>query len=618
MSLEIPDYVDYTKDQRYSQRVMAGGFGSLLTNSETVDRLLDEMDPVDKKSLQGWYWFDWANQAFALTVITVVVPTLLSNMFNLANGGSADYAGMTFTGDSFYAVVLGISSIFVAIVSPVLGAIADRMPIKKKILRVYTVVGILFTGLMGLAPYMDDSSSYKFLAICLIMGNIGFAGGHAIYSAFLPYLGDKRLMDHISSWGYAYGFLGGCILLTVHLAIGLRYGFEDPDVQCFVFVTSALWWLGFSVPMFRNTPEPEIPNPTDYSSIFEAVKDGVREIRNTFSEIRRYKVLTLFMCGYLLFYDGVNAIGGLAAAYADSVLRIDFTMNFVLLLSANIVAIPMTIIGGSLASKYGNKNILGGALTIFCVVSVLGVGFAPLELGDDHERYDFQYDWNEEEGAYKLSTLYDRGVDGWVSESGEGDEDFRVAFLSFLKDEGSEISLLSLDDASLLSSNMVNETNHRFSFSFRGGDLNGDASVGKEHPTIIEGGPIDWWPNLLRDNIWEPAGLGINLQWIILGMSFGMVMGVAGALSRSLFSVLIPTTKTTEFFGFFAFIGKAVSVLGPIIYAIVAASMDSRMGLLSVVVPILMGMCFFFVVDVEEGIRVANKVDEEARGGEIE
>jgi MFS-type transporter involved in bile tolerance (Atg22 family) len=539
-------------------------------------------------------------------------------MFNLANGGSADYAGMTFTGDSFYAVVLGISSIFVAIVSPVLGAIADRMPIKKKILRVYTVVGILFTGLMGLAPYMDDSSSYKFLAICLIMGNIGFAGGHAIYSAFLPYLGDKRLMDHISSWGYAYGFLGGCILLTVHLAIGLRYGFEDPDVQCFVFVTSALWWLGFSVPMFRNTPEPEIPNPTDYSSLFEAVKDGVREIRNTFSEIRRYKVLTLFMCGYLLFYDGVNAIGGLAAAYADSVLRIDFTMNFVLLLSANIVAIPMTIIGGSLASKYGNKNILGGALTIFCVVSVLGVGFAPLELGDDHERYDFQYDWNEEEGAYKLSTLYDRGVDGWVSESGEGDEDFRVAFLSFLKNGGSEISLLSLDDASLLSSNMVNETNHRFSFSFRGGDLDGDASVGKEHPTIIEGGPIDWWPNLLRDNIWEPAGLGINLQWIILGMSFGMVMGVAGALSRSLFSVLIPTTKTTEFFGFFAFIGKAVSVLGPIVYAIVAASMDSRMGLLSVVVPILMGMCFFFVVDVEEGIRVANKVDEEARGGEIE
>ena len=613
-----PDYVDDTKDQVYSQRVMAGGFGGLLANSETVDRLLDEMDEADRKSLQGWYWFDWANQAFALTVITVVVPTLLSNMFNLANGGSADYGGMTFTGDSFYAVVLGISSVFVAIVSPVLGAIADRMPIKKKILKVYTVVGILFTGLMGLAPYMDEDSSYKFLAICLIMGNIGFAGGHAIYSAFLPYLGEKRLMDHISSWGYAYGFLGGCILLTFHLAVGLKFGFENPDVQCFVFVTSALWWLGFSIPMFLNTPEPEIPNPTEYSTTLEAVADGLREIKNTFMEIRRYKVLSLFMCGYLLFYDGVNAIGGLAAAYADSVLRIDFTMNFVLLLSANVVAIPMTIIGGRLAGKYGNKNILGGSLVIFCVISVLGVGFAPLELNTDHERYDFQYDWDEDEGAYELSTLYDRGVDGWVSESGEGDEDFRRAFLSFLKNGDSEIGLLNLEDASLLSSNMMNETNHRFSFSFRGGVLDGSVSVGDEHPTIIEGGPIDWWPNFLRDNVWEPAGLGINLQWIILGMSFGMVMGVAGSLSRSLFSVLIPTSKTTEFFGFFAFIGKAVSVLGPIVYAIVAASMDSRMGLLSVVVPILMGMCFFFVVDVEEGIRVANEVDEESMGAMVE
>ena len=183
-----------------------------------------------------------------------------------------------------------------------------------------------------------------------------------------------------------------------------------------------------------------------------------------------------------------------------------------------------------------------------------------------------------------------------------------------MKNGDEEITLLALDDASSLSAEMVNETNHRFSFSFRGGPLDGDVSVGDEHPTIIEGGPIDWWPNFLRDNIWEPAGLGINLQWVILGMSFGMVMGVAGALSRSLFSVLIPTTKTTEFFGFFAFIGKAVSVLGPIVYAIVAASMDSRMGLLSVVVPILMGMCFFFVVDVDEGIRVAKEVDDEAMG----
>ena len=109
-----------------------------LENHQLVRRIIDEMDPDSKKALNSWYWYDWANQAFALTVITVVVPALLSNMFELATGGGAEYEGMKITGDTFYAIVLASSSIFVAIISPFLGAIADRMPIKKKILWIYT------------------------------------------------------------------------------------------------------------------------------------------------------------------------------------------------------------------------------------------------------------------------------------------------------------------------------------------------------------------------------------------------------------------------------------------------------------------------------------------------
>jgi len=104
------------------------------SKSEMVDNLLDKMSEDDKKSLKSWYWYDWANQAFALTVLTVVVPTLLSSMFNLSTGGGKEYAGWEVTGDGFYAIVLAISSWFVAISSPFLGAVADRMPIKKKIL----------------------------------------------------------------------------------------------------------------------------------------------------------------------------------------------------------------------------------------------------------------------------------------------------------------------------------------------------------------------------------------------------------------------------------------------------------------------------------------------------
>ena len=103
-------------------------------------------------------------------------------------------------------------------------------------------------------------------------------------------------MDHVSSWGYAYGYAGGSLLLIVHLVVGTTgfFGLStswSPPVLSFVFITSALWWLGFGMPIFKNTPEPEIPNPTEYESLTEAMIDGFREVGKTFKEIKKYKVL---------------------------------------------------------------------------------------------------------------------------------------------------------------------------------------------------------------------------------------------------------------------------------------------------------------------------------------
>ena len=100
------------------------------------------------------------------------------------------------------------------------------------------------------------------------------------------------------------------------------------------------------MPLFRNTPEPEIPNPKEYGSAMDAVRDGLREVRSTFGEVRKFKVLAIYLLSYLLFFDGINTIGGMASAFGDSVLRINPSMNFVLLLMVNITAIPMAIVGG--------------------------------------------------------------------------------------------------------------------------------------------------------------------------------------------------------------------------------------------------------------------------------
>lgn len=599
-------------------------------HQERVSEIIGGMDESSKRALKGWYLYDWANQAFSLTVVTVLVPQLLSSMFELSTGGGSEIGSLEITGDTFYAIVLGMASLFVAITSPVLGAVADRMPIKKKILWAYTIVGVFFTALMGVAPHIQGDSNYKLLAFCLVMGNIGFAGGNVIYYSLMPYLADRRAMDHVSSWGYAYGFAGGSLILVIHLIVGNTgfFGLSSPWspwTLSFIFVTSAMWWLGFGLPLFRDTPEPEVANSKQYNSVIEAISDGFIEVRKTIGEIRRFRILAIFLGSYLLFYDGLNTIGGMATAFGDSVLRIDPKMNFILLLMVNITAIPMTILGGKLASRFGTKLVLAMALAVFSLVAVMAVGFAPLELDDNHERYDFQYDYNRQNGEYELSTLYGKGVKGWVSKSGEGDHEFRDSFMEYLFEssidseterhwvEGDIVAEdITVIDGEGLIEEMSQMTRHRFSFSFSGGPLDGNRSVGDEHPTIIEGELADWWPNFLRDNVWGPLNFGVSSQWILLGMMVGTVMGTAGAQARSMFTMLTPTSRTAEFFGFYGFIGKAAAVIGPIVYAICAATMGSRMGLVSVIFVIIMGWVLFIFVDLEEGIEVAKRADSEA------
>ncbi len=588
---------------------------------------IEGMSDSENKALKSWYWYDWANQAFALTIGTVLGGQLITRYFNLATGGSSEIAGFNVTGTSFYAAVLGLSMVFVAISSPILGAIADRIRIKKKIVWIYTLIGVIFTAFMGFAPHLNEDSAYRLLAFCFLMGQIGMAGGNTIYYAFMPYLADQDQMEKVSSWGFAYGFAGGTVILIVHLIVmatgglGLTSAY-GPWTLSFAFVTTSLWWLGFGLPFFRNTPEPEIAKERTYSSVLDAVSDGLNEVRSTFREVKKYRILVIYLFSYLLFYDVLHTVGGVASSFAENDLRLPVLMNFALILLANIIAIPMSVVGGMLAARYGAKAVLGGSIGVYMMVLIIATGFAPLDLNEDHERFDFRYEYIAESDEYELSTLHDRGVKGWVSKSGPGDKEFRESFLQYMVegdldgevwlDSDIEKTVISNQEASLLASEMSQMTNHRWSFSFKGGDLDNMSSVGDHHITIIEGGPIDWWPNFLRDNVWSPLNIGVTIQWLLLGTMVGFVQGSAGAQARSLFAYLVPKSRTTEFFGFFGFMGKAAAVIGPFIFAFFSAAYDTRFGILILLVILILGLFLFPFIDVEEGKRVAREADVEA------
>lgn len=656
-----------------------------VDDKRTTKEIMSAMTDDDKKALKGWYFFDWANQAYALTVMTVIAPALMAALYNKATG--------TQSGDTFYAWVLTISMIFVVITAPALGVIADKMPIKKKLLKWYTVAGILFTALMGAAPYFG-SQGYIILALMYTIGTIGFTGGNVIYYSFMPYLAPRQCQDHVSTWGYAYGFIGGSSLLIFHLIVLLGTSWDTNFQMAVIFATSAIWWWGFGALIFKWTPEPEIPSEMEWEGFGKATKMAYRQVFQTFKEVKRFKVLAYFLLAYLLFYDGVNTIASMASAFGESVLRLDPSMNVLLLLTVNIVAIPMTLVFGKLADVRGTKFALMLALFIYCFVAIVAAGFAPLELDptadddgdeipDDAERYDFTFTWDGD-GNYTMDTLYDRGYEGWVGETAKGDAAFRdnfqeyfpeadysvgdkgestiatglmvcvviLAFVAILgggimfiqrkelgwlgvlamiamvsiaifasstladqkKTEDEDVMQIDGANATLMVDAFNNTSDHRFSILFVGGPEGGESELGDRHPTVVDqGGPADGWATFMRDNVWSPLNISVSLQWIILGMFVGIAMGSAGAQARSMFSQLVPETRTSEFFGFFGFLGKSAAMIGTFLYGIASSVFDSRVAILTITIVILAGTYLTSRVDLEEGIRVAEEEDARAR-----
>ena len=172
-----------------------------------------------------------------------------------------------------------------------------------------------------------------------------------------------------------------------------------------------------------------------------------------------------------------------------------------------------------------------------------------------------------------------------------------------------EVETITPEDASSLISAFDNVSDHRFAIIVIGPD-SVSSEVGDRHPTIVDqGGMVDGWAEFMRDNVWEPFGITVSLQWIILGCLVGMVMGSAGAQARSMFSMLIPETRTSEFFGFFGFLGKSAAMIGTFLYGIASSTFDSRVAIMTITIVILAGTILASRIDLEEGIRVANEED---------
>jgi len=209
-----------------------------------VEPTIETTEAEEKeKAISGYGYYDWGKSAFETSVTVAILPVWYTYLFLEANGLTTSIGSTTMTADAVWALVVAISTLFVAFISPPFGVIADRRLIKKKWLKILTYVGAGATFLLAFAPLLGNAS-WIWLMVMFLLANVGLNGAGVFYNALLPHLGKEDEMDDISNRAFAYGYLGGGLLLVVH--IGLVLGVEADWVIPFCMATAGLWWYGIA------------------------------------------------------------------------------------------------------------------------------------------------------------------------------------------------------------------------------------------------------------------------------------------------------------------------------------------------------------------------------------
>ena len=592
--------------------------------SETVE-LDRESNP---QAVRGYAYFDWAKSSFETSVTVAVLPLWFSYLFLKANGLTTTIGSIDFTGDAIWSFSVSGAALLVALVSPSFGVIADRRAIKMWWLRILTYVGAGSTILLAIAPLLPISTQWVWLMVMFVIANVGLNGASVFYNSLLPHMGTDDEMDAISNKAFAYGYFGGGILLLIHLVMTLVLVDSEGEMYSWVIpsimATSGLWWYGFALLTFKWVPEPPIENEMDALSISDSAKLAFSEIRKTLSEVPKFRTLFIYMLAYFFFIDGINTVTALGGIYGPVVLGITTTFLMVAILMVQIVAAPSALAFTKLAEKIGTKKALTTSLVGWILLCFAALAFAPLEL-DSHNQHDIMYEWDESQNNYTVTVSssapslaqkiefsdseFDEQewVKNWVDYFPLKQDKYVTEYVLFdwqWPAEGENfVKSINITSTELINSGILASFDDtRFSVSILHEDGSTYTSnVGIDHPTNLGDGVLDFVPENARKFVWEPLGLSVGIQFIILGAAMGSVLGGSQGLARSLFGQMVPETRSAEFFGFFGFFGKVAALLGPLIYGIMTVIFDSRVGILSIAILILVGAIILRTVDVEQG-----------------
>ncbi len=328
-------------------------------------RLLQTLG-LARRELRAWALYDWANSAFATTVMAAVLPIFYADV---AAAPLPEHVRTAYWGYTTAAALL-----LTALLSPVLGAVADHLNAKKRFLAGFAGVGIGATALLAAA----GEGMWLYVSLVFIAANVGFAAANVFYDSLLPHIARPPERNRVSTAGFALGYLGGGLLLALHLLWITQPGwFGLPDALAatrLAFLSVALWWVLFSIPLLRGVSEPPRglgAGAGGAGARTNPLREGLGRLAQTFREIRRYRPAFLFLVAFWLYSDGIGTIIKMATVYGREI-GIGATDLIGALLLVQFVGIPCTFAFGALADRLGAKGGLYAALGVYTAIAVLG------------------------------------------------------------------------------------------------------------------------------------------------------------------------------------------------------------------------------------------------------
>lgn len=316
----------------------------------------------DKRTINGWAYFDWANSAYYLVISTAIFPIYFSSVTN----ETISLFGGTISNTALYSFSVSAAYILIAFLSPLLSGIADYTGRRMYFLKTFTLIGAI--GCIALFFFHSPQTMWIGTA-AFIMGTIGAAGGLVFYDSYLPIIASEDQYDRVSAKGYSYGYIGSVLLLIVCLVMIQKpewFHITNPTLPSRIsFVLVGLWWIGFSQITFSRLPaDKPIPHP---GKLFAK---GWNELMVVWQIIKQDKNIKRFLASYFFYIAGVHTVIYLATLFADRELGFKDSELILTILLLQLVAVPGALFFAFVSRRKGNKFSLLIQLVIWMTICV--------------------------------------------------------------------------------------------------------------------------------------------------------------------------------------------------------------------------------------------------------